>query len=178
MGFNLTDHGFDLTNMLMDPDSFQEHNKGPDEPACDLLQRLQNQKLILDWWSVGSRRTCRPAPIHTDDDYLVYVDDLYSTVIKIRDLGFVITGSLIADEVGNSTNQFHSLRWGDVNLIISDNKEFTARFLAATDVAGRLNLQDKSDRIALFQAVLYGNPGLGIDYSNMDPKDRAGEEHD
>lgn len=33
------------------------------------------------------------------------------------------------------------------------------RFIAATAVAKRLNLLDKADRIALFQAVLYANGG-------------------
>lgn len=43
------------------------------------------------------------------------------------------------------------------NLIITSSQVFHQRFLAASSVAKRLNLLEKSDRIALFQAVLYGN---------------------
>lgn len=46
---------------------------------------------------------------------------------------------------------------GDVNLIVTQDNKFYDRFMAATSVAKRLNLLDKADRIALFQAVLYGN---------------------
>jgi hypothetical protein len=45
----------------------------------------------------------------------------------------------------------------DVNLIATSDGDFFRRFLAATQVCIRLNLMNKEDRIALFQAVLYGN---------------------
>ena len=44
-----------------------------------------------------------------------------------------------------------------VNLIVTRNDTFFNRFMAASSVAKRLNLLDKADRVAVFQAVLYGN---------------------
>jgi hypothetical protein len=44
------------------------------------------------------------------------------------------------------------------NLIVTDDLEWHRRFVAATSIAKRLNLMAKADRIALFQAVLYGMP--------------------
>jgi hypothetical protein len=53
-------------------------------------------------------------------------------------------------------NVFVSLRSGDVNLIVTSDARFAARFLVATRLATQLNLLNKNDRVALFQAVLYG----------------------
>jgi len=52
---------------------------------------------------------------------------------------------------------FKSYRLDDVNLIVTRQKRFFRKFLAATYVAKVLNLTRKRDRVSLFQAVLYGN---------------------
>lgn len=110
---------------------------------------------------VGSRRTCSPAPTDTDDDYLVLLDDKTESAFHefLADYCFVAGGSDIPDSQNNTPpeDRFQSYTLGDVNLIVTESKTFYRRFLAATSVARRLNLLNKQDRIALFQAVLYGN---------------------
>lgn len=109
---------------------------------------------------VGSRVTCDPPPVNTDQDVLVYVrrhqvDRLFSALE--RD-GWKFDGS---EAYANSVREgqgFRSYRKGDVNLVVTSEREFYDRFVAATTVAKHLNLLQKSDRVALFQAVLYGNP--------------------
>ena len=77
---------------------------------------------------------------------------------KMFDDGWRLGGSKPTDETAVPDDQtFWSYTKGDVNLIVTKNPVFFARFLAATSVSKRLNIMKKADRIALFQAVLYGN---------------------
>lgn len=109
--------------------------------------------------AAGSRVTCNPAPTNTDNDYIVHVEDLAATDDILVSSGWEIGGSPIPLDA-NHTHQderFVSLTLGDINLIITASESFYRRFVAATYVAKRFNLLIKADRIALFQAVLYGN---------------------
>ena len=117
--------------------------------------------MILATAHVGSRVTCNPPPTDTDDDWLYFVTDITEFVNEALADGFYIDGSLMGGEVNLSQlpgGLFVSLKKRqDVrNLIVTSDHTFYERFLAATHVCRRLNLQDKTDRIALFQAVLYG----------------------
>jgi hypothetical protein len=107
----------------------------------------------------GSRITVNPPPDETDEDYLVLVPDnnqiISGLVSELDDLGFHWEGH---EHYQDAAGTFMSWRSKDnVNLIITRDKEFHRRHLAATDICKRLNLKNKSDRIALFQAILYGN---------------------
>lgn len=110
---------------------------------------------------VGSRVTCVPAPTDTDEDFLLLVDDGGIEILQEVLLGanYVRGGSQIPDcqNIVPAESRFVSYTCGTVNLIITTSEVFFARFMAATAVARRLNLLSKADRIALFQAVLYGN---------------------
>ena len=110
--------------------------------------------------AVGSRVTCNPPPQGTDADYLVnYLPEQANALWSaVREDGWEFGGSEIADDVNTTpeSDRFYSHRLGDVNLIITQSQSFAHRFLAASSIAKRLNLMNKSDRIAMFQAVLYG----------------------
>ena len=108
---------------------------------------------------VGSRVTCNPAPQNTDQDVLVLVADHASFRQHILTQGYTIDGSMVMDVAMplDVADRFTSYSKDEINLIVTEDKKFYRRFLAASSVAKRLNLLDKSDRIALFQAVLYGN---------------------
>ena len=116
---------------------------------------------VLAYAPVGSRRTCNPPPTDTDDDYLVLVKDHeWFRVQVLGELGFYLLGSAIVDaaEPLDAEDRFSSYMLGETNLIVTQDENFFNKFIAATSVAKRLNLLQKPDRIALFQAVLYGNP--------------------
>jgi len=100
---------------------------------------------------VGSRVTCDPPPTNTDEDYLILVaaNRFAALEVEVVGQGFALGGSRVGDE-------FRSYKLEAVNLIVTTKAEFFDRFMAATSVAQRFNLLDKADRIALFQAVLYG----------------------
>lgn len=109
---------------------------------------------------VGSRVTCNPPPLDTDQDVLVLVRIGHLAVMELKILedGFVKEGSLPAeaDTQAGKDNVFHSYRKGDMNYIVTTDEAFYQRFSTATELARKYNLMEKSDRIQLFQAVLYG----------------------
>lgn len=112
---------------------------------------------------VGSRITCNPPPTNTDQDVLVLTDkDLFERHLKPRlvEHNFDNDGSDcgdICEYLGEEELTFQSFSHGDLNLIITFSDQFYRRFLAATSIAKLLNIMPKDHRIALFQAVLYGN---------------------
>jgi hypothetical protein len=98
---------------------------------------------------VGSRVTCVPAPTDTDEDVLILTDKLGEFVRGCNNAGFKDSGSYTGPA-------FHSLRHGEVNLIITDSEEFYDKFMLATHVCKSLNVLDKQHRIIVFQSILYG----------------------
>lgn len=92
--------------------------------------------------------TCNPPPTDTDDDQLVLVSDLQEYITDKEADGFVCCTSYPGED-------FTSLRRGEVNLIVTQKQEFFDKFVFATKIAKKLNLQKKEDRVALFQAILY-----------------------
>ena len=127
----------------------------------DLLKELQEMFFgtpglkvkIIRCEPVGSRVTCDPPVMNTDRDVLLLVDHLKRFCDAAGYLWFQVAHSMA--EKGVSC--FQSVKKGELNLIATDSDEFFKRFMAATYVAKRLNLLKRCDRVALFQAVLYGN---------------------
>ncbi len=117
---------------------------------------------------VGSRVTCDEWAIDSksDYDYLVLVRDLYLLNEAAEKLGFVNESKENAKTYDDGSSQpgnsspFRSFRKDEVNLIATQDETFFKRFLAATSVAKRLKINVKDDRIALFQACLYGKGDL------------------
>lgn len=117
----------------------------------------------LKYELVGSRITCDPAPLDTDQDVLVLTtSELWDTSLgaELGLTGFDKGGSDCGNQVDYLSQvplSFQSFTKDDLNLIITFDVEFFRRFIAATAVAKSLNLLRKEDRVMLFQAVLYGN---------------------
>jgi len=109
-------------------------------------------KLCMQIEPVGSRVTCQPAPTDTDNDMLVLVEKSnWETFYSLlQEEGF-------DDGGGSGEFVFASFVKDEINVIATYDAMFFKKFMAATSIAKRLNLLHKNDRIALFQAVLYGN---------------------
>lgn len=120
----------------------------------------------------GSRVTCNPPPTDTDRDFLVVVPpsdtDVSLIVSELSRLGFKWEGSIHYQTA--AIDGFMSWRSGDVNFIVTASPEFARRHRTATALCTRLNLMNKQDRIALFQAVLYGNQWGGIGEAPKEPE--------
>ncbi len=122
---------------------------------------LHAEDLYESFAPVGSRITCVPPPSDTDADYLILSKSgCWEDVLSWLHLnGWELDGSQVDNpyDPNSSEELFQSFSYNEINLIVTPSEVFNARFLAATSVARRLNLLNKDDRIALFQAVLYGN---------------------
>jgi hypothetical protein len=114
---------------------------------------------------VGSRVTCNPPPLDTDQDVLVEVHSCNRIAMEDQMLqeGYVLEGSAPTDvaaglgDVMDPQRVFTSMRKGSMNYILTSDPDFFQRFTAATELAKKFNVLAKADRIAMFQAVLYGN---------------------
>jgi hypothetical protein len=107
---------------------------------------------------VGSRVTCSPPPMDTDEDFLLLVDDIQISVKNLKEMGFSsgMTPEQEAEYEGLqrvSGSRFKSLRFGVTNYIITDSHFFFERFLTATHICKTLNLMEKSQRIMVFNGV-------------------------
>lgn len=95
----------------------------------------------------------------TDEDFILLVtpDQRSSFDQYLSENGWVLGGSDIPEEsnILDQDKRFQSYTLGDKNLIVTASEAFYWRFIAATHVCKRLNLLNKADRIAVFQAVLY-----------------------
>lgn len=107
----------------------------------------------------GSQFICIPAPSGSDWDYLVEAPKIES---EISSLVSFLTNEGFQWEGGEHyqmtiTADFMSFRFKEINLLVSANAEWCKKHRLATKLAKKLNLQEKPDRIAVFQAILYGN---------------------
>jgi hypothetical protein len=100
----------------------------------------------------GSRYICNPPIMDTDDDYLIYAGHDPETIKRILNAGFITDSDL-----NYQSSFFTSFRRDKINLIVTHDLSFYANHIRATQLCKKLNLLKKSDRIAVFQAILYGN---------------------
>ena len=120
-----------------------------------MLEVLESGTIIVP---VGSRVTCSPPPTDTDEDFLLLVDDLGEAVNKLKEIGFDtgMTEEQEAEYVAlqqTSGNRFKSLRFGDLNYIVTQSAFFFDRFMTATHICKTLNVMDKKQRILIFSGV-------------------------
>lgn len=105
----------------------------------------------------GSRYICDPAPTDTDEDWIILVNDLRYVEAALEGGGWMncLRAGLRADRYEMEANIATRSAWrkGDLNLIVTGSRDFYDAFCRATILAKRLNVLDKGDRIALFQAV-------------------------
>lgn len=124
----------------------------------------------------GSRVTCNPPPNNTDEDYLVEIKrNDHDTVARVVNVLSAASFEWECNEhYQDAAGDFMSWRGDEnVNLIVTANPTFASRHRVATALCKRLNLMDKADRIALFQAVLYGNEWNGETWAEMKAKRAA-----
>ena len=110
---------------------------------------------LLEFEYVGSRVTCNPPPTDTDEDILILTDKLYRLVEDCKAQGYR-GGEVYFTAEAKSASDFISLRKGNINLIVTEDRKWFNRFMAASHVCKTLNIMEKHRRILVFQAVLYG----------------------
>jgi hypothetical protein len=104
----------------------------------------------------GSRVTCDPPPMDTDEDYLVLIPsrDWERNRIQMEQAGWRLGGADYAIDDPRFT--FQSWTFEELNLIITDSLEFYDKHQIATHVCKTMNIMVKEHRVMIFQAILYG----------------------
>jgi len=107
----------------------------------------------------GSRYTVMPAVLNTDDDWLVLVEDLDDANAKLEAAGWVpCLGTSDPYELEVQMGlRFRAWRSGAMNLIVSDDRTYYLRSVAATLLCAKLNVRNKDERIALFREIKMGD---------------------
>ena len=108
----------------------------------------------------GSRVICRPFHPDADLDIILLTRgprDFYNHVGPFLDAASWHNDGSDPRVAGPETPPWmHSYTKDGVNLIITGDPDRFKRFCAATEVAQRMNLRDKTERIILFHAVVFG----------------------
>ena len=110
------------------------------------------KKVANKYQPVGSRVTCSPPPMDTDEDWLIYDPDC-DVAVFLDDLGWSGCGEDYDDD---DTKDMSVFRFEDVNIICMHCDDQYDKFILATKISKGLNLMDKSDRVNLFEAIRYG----------------------
>jgi hypothetical protein len=110
---------------------------------------------VMSWHPTGSSYVCDPPVLDTDRDLVVYLaKHKWQDLVAAKDL-CVAAGWELGGSVGNTdTGPFCSLKKGKWNLIVTYNQPYFAKYVLATQVAKKLNLLNKPDRIMVFQAII------------------------
>ena len=116
---------------------------------------------VLEMEPVGSRVSCNPPPMDTDEDLLILTDKMYKLVEDCKAQGFA-GGEVYFKEDGSAASDFISIRKGNINLIVTEDKQWYDKFLLATHICKTLNVMDKKNRVMVFQAILYSIKKEGI----------------
>jgi predicted nuclease of predicted toxin-antitoxin system len=108
---------------------------------------------ILDYKFVGSRETCNPPPTDTDLDILVLTDTPDWLKVNLINCGFV-------SDLGYEKldKRFESFRREEVNLIVTEDKDFFHRFCLAASLCKSLNVMDKQTRINIHNTIINAEP--------------------
>jgi hypothetical protein len=120
---------------------------------------------------VGSQTIEGAATSGSDVDWLILVWSKHYAVMTAQNSGFRLSSNIHLD-LGPNRGSFWETKFHpkfaslidskNTNLIITSSSKFYHKFAAANDLAIKLKLTDKKDRIALFQYILYGNlPEIG-----------------
>lgn len=106
--------------------------------------------------AVGSRVTCSPPPMDTDEDYLV---EAPTPAVFVEAIDVLLQRDFHRESLPKyaTLQGFISWRAAKVNILLTVDPVFAQKFRLATATAKALNLMKRDDRITLFQAILYGN---------------------
>jgi hypothetical protein len=107
----------------------------------------------------GSRVICNPAPVDTDEDFVVLIQcrEAIDFVEHMQSLGYSQDGCETYDILVELEEQggWASFKKDTTNYIVTMDEKFFDKWVLATNIAKRLNLLNKEDRVKLFQFILY-----------------------
>ena len=107
------------------------------------------EELYQEVGLTGSSYICNPPVTNTDIDFVIYSQDWD----KLHN--WCEQNAFKTNFEDYELEEFRSYKRGVINLIVTNDATFYKRFVKATEVAKKLNLLDKQQRIDLFDFVMY-----------------------
>ena len=118
-------------------------------------------KCVSTLYPTGSYYICDPQVTTTDKDFVVLISTTFVEADTQLEAAGYKYSSIDQDEYDvNGGGSFRCYRKGDVNLIVTDCEDMYNKWQDATELAKAMKLNNKEQRIRLFQYVLYGNTTL------------------
>lgn len=134
-----------------------------------LKNKFEQYFSAISVYPTGSRYTCTPPVMDTDEDYLVLVEDFNKVYYKLispfsdwedcmpQGSPEFIQAYTDERQYGISWNAF---RKGQINIMITGDMHWYLASVAATELCRKLNIQSKEQRIRIFRHLKYGEPVL------------------
>lgn len=110
---------------------------------------------VVTWTHTGSSYICDPPVLTSDIDYLVLTDNFtaYKDILSEDDWTDY-------DKYDDRNSAFILFRKGCHKLIVTESLQWYLKFAAATELAKKMNLLDKDQRIFLFDQVINNIPEI------------------
>ena len=115
------------------------------------VKTLPCQDDIIAWKPTGSYIICSPPVENTDRDILIHVKDVHRVDTELSKQDWELCGK---DYPRQEEFGFVAYRKGIYNLIVTSNENYFYLFSQATDLAKKLNLKEKQQRIDLFHYII------------------------
>ena len=107
------------------------------------------EELYQEVGLTGSSYICNPPVTNTDIDFVIYSQDWD----KLHN--WCEQNAFKTNFEDYELEEFRSYKRGIINLIVTNDATFYKRFVKATELAKKLNLLDKQQRVDLFDFVMY-----------------------
>lgn len=128
------------------------------------MHLFERSMSVVGWFATGSRVICKPAVEGTDEDFVIFTDNLHLLRRELEALGYKLSAhdkekyKLAKNDPFQQYNTFDAYRHpdNDDNLIVTNIASDFTRWKVATLVATELNVVDKQQRIMLFRAIRSG----------------------
>lgn len=131
----------------------------PEKPHW--IKNFDAEEFAFDWYPTGSNWICEPKPEDSDYDYILFCESQ-----ELLEKHLIKEGFHCETDGDYDAIEFYSWRNGKFNALVCVKFQFFIKWQLATQVARRLNILDRDDRVALFQVVLYNTYPLkeGLDF--------------
>lgn len=106
-------------------------------------------------FKTGSSVICNPPVTNTDEDVMFFTEDYSGLVVHLLINGWEACNSKEYEGQDGDYN-WSAYRKGNLNYLITDNQDYYDKFELATNLATKLNLLEKSQRITLFTYIIKG----------------------
>ena len=136
-----------------------------------MTRAFQDAFYVMGYFRTGSSYICNPPVLDTDEDWVLYTSQHRALHKELEDRGYILSSKDAQGYLATSDdldglfkpyNRFWAYRHKETNenLIVVDQYLHFLQWKVATELAKRLNVTNKEDRVALFRAIRSGGTML------------------